>query len=109
LQVFNKADEWVDAPITPGAYIVNHGESMARLTNEVWVSTLHRVVNPTPENGGNARRQSIAFFHQPNWHAPVECLPGCGSVDNLPRHAPVTSGAHFERKLALLRGEAPAD
>ena len=47
---------------------------MARWTNDRWVSTLHRVV--VPQDGGAERRQSLAFFHQPNWSALIAPLPG---------------------------------
>ena len=48
-----------------GAFVINIGDLMARWTNDRWVSTLHRVVNP--EEAARRRRQSLAFFHQPNW------------------------------------------
>ena len=73
-------------------FVANIGDLLAQWTSDRRVSTPHRVVNPP--------RPTIAFFHQPNRHAEIACLPGCGE----PRHAPTTSGAHFERKLAALRG-----
>jgi isopenicillin N synthase-like dioxygenase len=103
LQVREQDGSWQDVTAAPDVFIVNIGDLMAQWTNDRWVSTLHRVVNP-PRARAHLPRQSVAFFHQPNWHSMVECLPGCGSTDNLPRYAPITSGAHFERKLALLRG-----
>ena len=54
------------------------GDLMALWTNDRWVSTLHRVVN---SDGNSARRQSFAFFHQPNWDAMVSPLPVRGAVD----------------------------
>ena len=54
-------------PPVPGAFIINIGDLMALWTNDRWVSTLHRVVNPPPDAKGSTRRQSFAFFHQPNW------------------------------------------
>ena len=94
---------WHDVAAPPNTFVVNIGDLMAQWTNDRWVSTLHRVANP-PRARAHLPRQSVAFFHQPNWHTVVECLPGCGSVLNLPKYPPITSGAHFERKLALLRG-----
>jgi isopenicillin N synthase-like dioxygenase len=107
LQVHDDDGSWQDIAAAPDTFVVNIGDLMAQWTNDRWVSTLHRVINPPPAKA-HLPRQSIAFFHQPNWHAMVECLPGCGSASNLPRHLPITSGAHFERKLALLRGDAAA-
>ncbi len=103
LQVADADGIWHDVSPAPEAFVVNIGDLMAQWTNNRWVSTLHRVANP-PRERAHLPRQSIAFFHQPNWHAIVECLPGCGDSDTPPKYAPITSGAHFERKLALLRG-----
>ncbi len=101
LEVRDRDGAWRAVTAPWDAFVVNIGDLLAQWTNDRWVSTLHRVVNPPPERA-HLPRQSIAFFHQPNWHAEIACLPGCGA----PRHAPTTSGAHFERKLAALRGGA---
>lgn len=106
LQAFNKAGEWVDAPITPGAYIVNLGESMARWTNDVWVSTLHRVVNPPAEQTAGSRRQSLIFFHNSNYDAEIACLSGCAGPDRPPKYAPTTSGGHLRSQFGRTQGAA---
>ena len=67
LQIFTPEQEWRPVPPVPGAFIINIGDLMALWTNDRWVSTLHRVVNPAPDAKGSTRRQSFAFFHQPNW------------------------------------------
>ncbi len=108
LQVQGRDGAWQDVAAPADCFVVNIGDLMAQWTNDRWISTLHRVANPTGERA-HLPRQSIAFFHQPNWHTLIDCLPGCGSADNLPKYQPITSGAHFERKLALLRGLAAAD
>lgn len=101
LQVWS-GEAWVDVTPPVDAFVINVGDLLAQWTNDRWRSTLHRVVNPPASRAGLAR-QSITFFHQPNWHSLVECLPSCGEG----RYAPITSGAHFEAKLARLR-RAPA-
>ena len=50
LQVFNAAGHWVDVPIIEGTFVINIGDLMARWTNDAWVSTLHRVINPPAGN-----------------------------------------------------------
>jgi isopenicillin N synthase-like dioxygenase len=105
LQVLDKTGEWRDVVPEPDLFIVNLGDLMAQWTNDRWVSTLHRVVNP-PRARAHLARQSITFFHQPNWHAPIACLPGCSAPKNPPKYAPTTSGAHLSLKLARLRGMA---
>jgi len=91
LQVLTKSGEWADVPHRPGTFVVNIGDLMARWTNDRWVSTMHRVVNPPTEVAGR-ERVSIPFFHQPNFDAVITCLPGCSGPGNPPRYGPVTSG-----------------
>jgi isopenicillin N synthase-like dioxygenase len=93
LQVCNSQGEWVDVPIVPDCFIVNIGDLLARWTNDTWVSTLHRVVNPPAGAGDGARRQSLVFFHNPNHDARIESLvPG-----QTPKYPPTTSGEHLRR------------
>ncbi len=99
LQVCGRDGVWHDVPAIPGTFVVNIGDLMARWTNDRWISTLHRVVNPPPDAGGSARRQSIAFFHQPNWSAEITCLPGCVGPGESPRYPPTRSGPHLMSKF----------
>ena len=114
LEVLDPDGRWrpVDAP--EDTFIANLGDLMAQWTNDLWRSTVHRVVNPPPAAGTQARRLSLVFFQQPNHDALIECLPGCRSADRPARHARTTSGEHYYRKLADMRrpgrnaGPAPA-
>lgn len=99
LQVFGKQGEWVDVPVVPDAFVVNIGDLMAEWTNDRWVSTLHRVVNPPRDLANDADRVSIVFFHQPNYDAVIECLPTVLEPGEIPRYAPVTSGQHLYDKF----------
>jgi len=62
-------------------------------------------LNPAPggeSTGGcgcDTRRQSLVFFHQPNYDTLIECLPGCATPGTPPRHAPITSGDHLRSKF----------
>ena len=84
-------DEWHDVPHGPGSFIVNLGDLMAAWTNDRWVSTMHRVVNP-PAEEAMTDRYSVAFFHQPSYDAVIECIPTCLAPGEVARHAPTTSG-----------------
>jgi len=77
--VQNKDGAWIDVPTLPGTFIVNLGDLMAEWTNDRWVSTLHRVINPPRDKAIGSRRLSMAFFHQPNYDAVIECLPTCSA------------------------------
>ncbi len=99
LEILTPDGAWTPVPPTPGAFVINIGDLMARWTNDRWVSTLHRVVNPSPEEGGLSRRQSLAFFHQPNWFAEIACLDACLAPGETPKYAPVLSGPYLMSKF----------
>ena len=95
LQIERPDKSWMDVPPVPGAFIINIGDLMARWTNDRWVSTVHRVANPTNPEEARARRQSFAFFHQPNWFAEiVSLIPG-----EAPKYEPVLSGPYLMGKF----------
>jgi isopenicillin N synthase-like dioxygenase len=97
LQVRNAAGDWVDVPVAPDCFIVNIGDLMARWTNNAWVSTLHRVVNPPRDSGEDSRRLSLVFFHNPNYDAEVSCISTCLKPGETPKYPPTTSGEHLRR------------
>lgn len=99
LEIRSPDGAWTAVPPVSGAFVVNIGDLMARWTNDRWVSTLHRVVNPCPEDGGMDRRQSLAFFHQPNWNAEIACLENCLAPGQAPKYAPVLSGPYLMAKF----------
>ena len=109
LQVRNSDGAWCDVEPMPDTFIVNLGDLMAQWTNDRWVSTLHRVVNPPEGRRAGSRRASIAFFHQPNYDALIECLPTCLQPGEPPRYAPTTSGAHLLAKTAKETGTTSRD
>ena len=45
LQVKNRAGEWIDAPCIEDTFVINIGDMLARWSNDLFVSTPHRVVN----------------------------------------------------------------
>jgi isopenicillin N synthase-like dioxygenase len=92
-------DRWTAVPAVAGSLIVNLGDAMARWTNDRWRSTLHRVVTPPSRLAEGSRRQSIAFFHNANWDAVIECIPSCLAEGESPRYPPVTAGEHLMSKF----------
>ncbi|WP_211130788.1 isopenicillin N synthase family dioxygenase [Serratia surfactantfaciens] len=97
LQVKVENGEWVDVPNIDDCLIVNIGDLMQDWTNGYWVSTLHRVINPSLEENKDTRRHSLVFFHQPNYDAVIECLPGC--IGSGAKNKPITSGEHLRSKF----------
>lgn len=100
LQVRTRSGEWLDVAASPESFIINIGDLMSNWTNDRWISTLHRV---TPRvNAG--RRQSIAFFHNPNPDALIECLPGCCDEAHPAKYPPILAGEHLRMKVEKALG-----
>jgi isopenicillin N synthase-like dioxygenase len=97
LEILAPDGAWREVPPQPGAFVVNIGDLMARWTNDRWTSTLHRVV--IPQDGAGERRQSFAFFHQPNWDAEIAALPACLAPGERAKYAPVFSGPYLMGKF----------
>lgn len=93
------ASAWEDVAVEPGSFVVNIGDLMAQWTNDRWVSTLHRVVNPPAALAAASRRLALVYFHQPNDDALVACLPTCVEPARPARYEPVTAGEHIARKI----------
>jgi isopenicillin N synthase-like dioxygenase len=80
---------------------VNAGDLLARWSNDVLRSTLHRVVAPPTQRLSDTEgivpaRQSIAFFCNPNGGATIECLPNCGEMS---KYEPVTTEDYIVGRL----------
>lgn len=103
LQVLDSEGGWHDVAPADGALLINLGDIMAHLTNEQWMSTLHRVKPPVID-GTIERRRSAAFFHDGNVETLLETLPGFVD-DTHPRlYDPVTIAEHIRAKLRGSRG-----
>ena len=85
LSIRLKHGEWFDVPFVPGAFVVNTGDALSRWTNETFVSTPHRVVQPV---GGE--RYAIPFFMNAHADTVITCLPSCTSAENPPKYPPQT-------------------
>ena len=98
LQAQHRDGYWVDVMIEPGTYVVNIGDIMQIWTNDRWVSTLHRVVNPPREVADASRRHSVVFFHQPNYDALIETLPSCFDAQHPKKYEAITYKEHWNYK-----------
>ncbi|MCX4095360.1 isopenicillin N synthase family dioxygenase [Nocardia sp. alder85J] len=98
LQVLGADGHWHDVSPEPGALLVNLGDLTARLTNDRWLSTLHRV-RPPIVDGTVRRRRSAAYFHDGNVDAIVATLPDHIGADGL-AYEPITVRDHIRAKLA---------
>ncbi|WP_210254904.1 isopenicillin N synthase family oxygenase [Methylocapsa sp. S129] len=103
LQAQHRDGYWVDVVTEPGTYVINIGDIMQIWTNDRWVSTMHRVVNPPAELADKSRRHSIVFFHQPNYDALIDTLPSCFSAQRPKKYEPLTYKDHWLGKWNATR------
>jgi isopenicillin N synthase-like dioxygenase len=75
LQLKDRDGSWLDIESDFGTLIVDVGDMLARLTNDVLPSTTHRVINP--QDGTNVSRYSMPFFMHPHPESNLSCLASC--------------------------------
>ena len=95
LQIRNSAGEWIEARPIPGAFVINIGDTMARWTNDLYASSLHRAAN---YNSGI--RVSVPFFVFPNGRTEIRCLETCHGPDNPPRYEPILAQDYMLEMLS---------
>ena len=94
LEVMAPDGDWIHVPSVIDAFVVNVGDLLAHWTNNRWVSTLHRVV--APDENPVPRRQSIAYFMNPNYDAAIRVIqPG----DDAATGAAITAGQYLVDKF----------
>ena len=94
LEVKTRSGEWIVAPVMPGAFVVNIGDCLMRWTNDIYVSTPHRVVNRS-----GRERYSIAFFLDPNPDARVAAIPSCVPAGESPKYPPISAADYLKFRL----------
>lgn len=92
LEVKSRDGEWVPFTADEDTIVVNIGDMLQRLTNHVYPSTTHRVVNP-PGEAARKPRYSTPFFLHPNPDFLIETLPSCITAEN-PNRYPESITAH---------------
>jgi isopenicillin N synthase-like dioxygenase len=89
LQVRRRDGVWIDAVSPPGCFIVNIADCLMRWTNDIYISTPHRVTIPHTD------RYSVAFFVDANEDAVVEAIPSCIERGNTAKYPPIMVGDYF--------------
>jgi len=99
LEILTRTGEWLPVTTQGDAIVVNIGDMLQRLTNHVYPSTTHRVVNP-PGEEGRKPRYSVPFFLHPNPDCSLAVLPGCVTSDNPSRYAEsITANEYLMQRL----------
>jgi hypothetical protein len=98
LEVLTREGDWFPVRAQGEDIVVNVGDMLQRLTNNVLKSTTHRVVNPPTELLGTSR-YSVPFFLHPKSHMDLTCLESCISEDNSKHYTDMTAGEYLDERL----------
>jgi isopenicillin N synthase-like dioxygenase len=103
LQLQTRNGRWLDVNPPEGALVVNIGDMLQRLTNDVLPSTTHRVVNPAPSRA-HLSRYSIPFFLHFAPDYLIETAPSCITANNPNRYPmPITAHDFLYERLREIR------
>ena len=103
LEVLSRKGEWVPFTAEADTIVVNIGDMLQRLSNHMFPSTTHRVVNP-PGEKARMVRYSTPFFLHPNPDFLIKTLPGCISPDNPDRYPePITAYDYLMQRLREIK------
>ena len=94
LEVETVSGDWIRAEPVPDTFVINLGDLVARWTNGLYHSNMHRVMN----NRSGRDRHSIVLFYNPEYSTHVECLPTCLAPGKAPLHAQCTAGEHLAQR-----------
>lgn len=103
LMVRSRAGTWLEAPFVPEAFVCNIGDCLMRWTNDIYVSTPHKVVSPVERD-----RYSVAFFLDPDPDAVVACLTTCVDAQRPARYAAISGEDFLLSRLAPTFAEKTA-
>jgi isopenicillin N synthase-like dioxygenase len=100
LEVQTAAGDWLRAEPLAGTFVVNLGDLMARWTNDIYHSSMHRVMN----NSSGNNRQSIVLFLNPAYDTRVECLPTCRAASGgTVKYEPCVAGEAIAERYRASR------
>ena len=77
-----------------GAFVCNIGDCLMRWSNDIYVSTPHRVVNRYARD-----RYSIAYFLDPNPDAMVGTLPVGAAKAGKQKYSPIRAADFLRSRL----------
>jgi isopenicillin N synthase-like dioxygenase len=100
LEVQHASGQWIRATPIPGTLIINLGDMMRRWTNDLYHSTMHRVLNAA----SGQDRYSVASFFNPSYSFRVECVPTCRPEADEPLYPPCTVGEHLKEMFERTYG-----
>lgn len=97
LQVLNHEGQWIAAKPVEGTLVVNIGDYLQRITNDKYVSTVHRA-----RNWSGRERVSIPFFWGFGLHESCQVLESCLGDGGTSKYEEIKCVDWVERRLGHL-------
>ncbi|KAL4072127.1 hypothetical protein J3A83DRAFT_4239204 [Scleroderma citrinum] len=94
LQVLNSEMRWINATPIPGTLVVNIADLLARWTNDVFKSPVHRAINRS-----GVPRYSIALFFGADSQVQIEPVPSCISSEQPPKYEIISVGDYVQKRI----------
>lgn len=94
LQVLNRQGQWINARPVPGTFVVNIGDYLQRITNDRYVSTIHRA-----QNCSGKERISMPFFFGFGMHESCGVLDTCVAEGEAKKYEEISCREWVARRL----------
>lgn len=101
LEAQTLSGEWIPVSPNDDEIVVNIGDMLARLTNNKFRSTQHRVISPK-ESSWLTPRFSTPFFLHPRSDMDLTCLESCINENNSKEYSDITAGDFLTERLIEL-------
>lgn len=97
LQILTRDGKWLDVESTVGQMVVDAGDMLSRITNDVIPSTTHRVINPL--NSKNTARYSMPFFVHAYGNCELKVFEDCVSPSSPIKYPPILADEFLKQRL----------
>lgn len=98
LEILTRDGQWLSVDTKPGQIVVDSGDMLSRVTNELIPSTTHRVVNPG-SSAEDVTRYSMPFFVHPYPECMLQSLQEAEKMGAAPKYAPITADDFLRQRL----------
>jgi isopenicillin N synthase-like dioxygenase len=95
LQVLNRQGQWINARPMPGTFVINIADYMQRITNDRYLSNIHRA-----RNVSGKERVSVTLFWGFGYHETCSVLETCLELGEKAKYEPVNCGEWVRKRVA---------
>ena len=97
LQILTRDGKWLDVETKAGQMVVDSGDMLSRMTNDVIPSTTHRVINP--HNAKNKPRFSMPYFVHAYGNCELKIFENCVSPSSPAKYPPILADEFLKQRL----------